>query len=438
MTRSQILLAAVFAVLGAAFLTGVWASVSLLWAGAGLGLISIVAYLNVRVARLTGKGLWELRGTMDSLSAELSLARKSADRSLNLQTNLENAIARCSKEVRHQREAAHSGVRLMEALLVEQASILRKQELKLTSLEGAVLDSESELKNLAESCKTMNRDLALLASATKQCENGMAEMADVGRQLLQKCDGIIANIPQITGKLEEIREHLPVEQRIRRNFERASAKSSMETVQAVEALMQLGWAYDHSFGPLLGGWAMDPVTLHGILKIVRGKPQPRIVELGSGTSTIWLARALAKMGEGQLISFEHQLTFAESVRGLLKAERLSDRANVVHAPLQRTTVGKQEFDWYSLKDVTMPATIDVLLVDGPPGAIGQNARYPAVPILQTRLALGSVVILDDTDRKDEVEALAAWAEIDGLRLSEPEPLGPRAALFTVLGTGAHG
>jgi hypothetical protein len=45
--------------------------------------------------------------------------------------------------------------------------------------------------------------------------------------------------------------------------------------------------------------------------------------------------------------------------------------------------------------------IDLLLVDGPPGSLGEMARYPALHVLESQLASNAVVILDDADRPDE-------------------------------------
>ncbi|MGD6699309.1 hypothetical protein VWV08_22305, partial [Xanthomonas citri pv. citri] len=59
--------------------------------------------------------------------------------------------------------------------------------------------------------------------------------------------------------------------------------------------------------------------------------------------------------------------------------------------------------------------IELLLVDGPPRASGPRARYPALPLLGTRLAPGARIVLDDVDRTEEQEAADAWlAETPGL------------------------
>jgi hypothetical protein len=69
--------------------------------------------------------------------------------------------------------------------------------------------------------------------------------------------------------------------------------------------------------------------------------------------------------------------------------------------------------WYGTGAVALlPGTIELLLVDGPPG-YGEgmsHSRYPAMPALESRLAANAVVILDDADREAEREIAARWSE----------------------------
>jgi hypothetical protein len=73
------------------------------------------------------------------------------------------------------------------------------------------------------------------------------------------------------------------------------------------------------------------------------------------------------------------------------------------------------FPWYSL--ATLPdLEIDLLVVDGPPGALRPLARYPAGPRLLPRLASGALVFVDDAIRVDETEMVRRWmSEFPGLR-----------------------
>lgn len=82
------------------------------------------------------------------------------------------------------------------------------------------------------------------------------------------------------------------------------------------------------------------------------------------------------------------------------------------------------------------SNVDLLVIDGPPEATGNWARYPALPLLREKLRSGAVVVLDDTHRADERAILEAWAHLGsgyeesdkGLsRLGVLHPLGGRRA-----------
>jgi len=140
----------------------------------------------------------------------------------------------------------------------------------------------------------------------------------------------------------------------------------------------------------------------------------RILELGSGTSTILLARLLRGRG-GHLDAIEHDPGWAAWVRNELEAEALAPWATVTHTPLQPATSGTDQRPWYdaaTVDAVTSGPPIDLLIVDGPPAYEPADAlsRLPALPVLIDRLAPNAVVILDDISRAGEQAVLTAWEE----------------------------
>lgn len=147
-----------------------------------------------------------------------------------------------------------------------------------------------------------------------------------------------------------------------------------------------------------------------------------VVELGSGMSTVVIARLLAERG-GRLTSLEHDPTWAAHVRRQLEAEELGAVTELVETPLEPLskcqTNGEVAIDkegappWYRKRALErLPGEVDLLLVDGPPG-YGEgmeHSRYPALPLLADRLAESAVVFLDDATRPGEQAILAHWAE----------------------------
>lgn len=159
-------------------------------------------------------------------------------------------------------------------------------------------------------------------------------------------------------------------------------------------------------------WSLRPAALVTVLnEIVLGR-RKTVVELGSGASTVVIARLMAERG-GTLVSVEHEPTWADLVGQQLASEGLSDTARVLSAPLGPHDASWSNEPWYSRDAIaTLPGAIDLLLIDGPPGFADGNAhsRYPALVELAGRLAPNAVVILDDADREPEREIVERWQQ----------------------------
>lgn len=166
------------------------------------------------------------------------------------------------------------------------------------------------------------------------------------------------------------------------------------------------------------GWAATAETLLALVdEISRRPPGVSVLECGSGTSTLWLAAAVRELGAGAVVAVEHSPHYADETRRALARAGLQDWATVVVAELAPAAPDAvHRTPWYDLDEGTVPAGVDLLFVDGPPGGTGPRARYPAVPRLVDRLADGAVVVLDDTDRREEQEVVRAWVEESGGRL----------------------
>ncbi len=194
---------------------------------------------------------------------------------------------------------------------------------------------------------------------------------------------------------------------------------------------ELGRVYDRLVDhdrpmPELGDWAVSPATLVWMLDRLEDSSVRTILELGSGSSTIWFATALAKRGgEGRVVALESSADYAESTRTELAKHGLRDRAEVLHAPLVDTALpGRENQPWFDISVLPDLPPIDLLFVDGPHGKIANEVRYPAYPLLADRLAPGATVVLDDTGRPAEAAIVKAWKQetFRGRRLREERRL----------------
>ncbi len=167
--------------------------------------------------------------------------------------------------------------------------------------------------------------------------------------------------------------------------------------------------------PPTRGWAGSPDFLLHLARHVLATKPAVLAECSSGVSTLVLARCAQINGRGHVYSLEHEAEYAQKTRDMLAENGLAEWATVLHAPLRQHDQG---YHWYDTSDLPSAlANIEVLVVDGPPQAIGPLARYPALPQLQKRLAERFVVFADDSARPDEQEMVRRWMkEFPGTRV----------------------
>jgi predicted O-methyltransferase YrrM len=183
-----------------------------------------------------------------------------------------------------------------------------------------------------------------------------------------------------------------------------------------------GWADLHGWQvlrPLLDAgaflpWsegAMSPAGLATVATEIAFAERRFVVELGSGISTVILARLARQLG-GRIAAVEHSPGWVGWVRRTLDRDGLNAHATMIEAPLAAHPLALGDAPWYEEGALDeLPAEgIELLLVDGPPGYGDGMAcsRYPALPVLAERLAPGALVVLDDAERDGEREILDRW------------------------------
>lgn len=215
-------------------------------------------------------------------------------------------------------------------------------------------------------------------------------------------------------ELEQARRFEALDQTVRR-VDRTMNRQFKHSPAEVDALLQVHRRTELGDPlPLMGGWALSP---RGMLQAIDLVTQPHVslvVECGSGTSTLFLARALELKGSGRLIALEHLVEYLERTEQALQQHGLSEIAEVRLAPLEKIDIDGMEYMWYAVSSIADLNSIDVLLVDGPPGGTGDWARYPAYPLLRERLSTGAVIAFDDARRSDEKAIVDAWRDLGGL------------------------
>ena len=238
-----------------------------------------------------------------------------------------------------------------------------------------------------------------------------------------------------------LQQQLAAVERRLQAIEVAQRNAIVTITRQLEAFIQL-----HSLiGPvpgLLHGWPVSADFALHMLQLLLAEPPELVIEFGSGTSTHLLLQGLAlafpqatgsaqgARSAPQLLSFEHLADYHQRTTELIAPCRLHRHAQLLLAPLQpwsdpcRDASGDHPY-YSQLERITAAASAlrrkrqrplrrVLVIVDGPPGATGPQARYPALPALLQAIPadparpLQVTLLLDDMIRADEQATANAW------------------------------
>ena len=146
--------------------------------------------------------------------------------------------------------------------------------------------------------------------------------------------------------------------------------------------------------PSTRSWAASPDVLLTLLDLAKSSKPTRILDLGSGMSTLVLAKSAP---QASIISIDNSEEFAGKTRKLLDTHGVTN-VDVRVAPLTPHTTG---VDWYELSKLADISNIDLLFIDGPPGSKNPKARHPAIVECVARLSPRATIVIDDAGRDGE-------------------------------------
>jgi serine protease inhibitor ecotin len=311
-------------------------------------------------------------------------------------------------------------IRDAEKLAQAQISTLKHENAELQNKVESVL-----AKALAQ--ETQIEKYASIENAEKLAQAQISTLKHENAELQNKVESVLAKaLAQET--LND------TEKRLHDKFTKIIANSTKQIESFIRIQSILGSEYMGDFH----GWPISPDIGLFLLERMREQHYDLIIEFGSGTSTMMLARmsqVLAKKStvmdkkrdsthktsnsKTTIVSFEHHEHYWKKTRQLLKAHRLGKLVELVHAPLQDWHDDTQAYRYYDChktlealaqKNANRKLRI-LMLVDGPPGSTCVNARYPAVPIVFRALKGHYIdVILDDANRADEKRTIELWQQ----------------------------
>lgn len=198
-------------------------------------------------------------------------------------------------------------------------------------------------------------------------------------------------------------------QNISRSTSRHITSTVRDSTRQIEAFAQIYSRFPETKLPMpsTGGFAIDSQALAHLIALVEDRRPKRILELGSGTSTIWLGYLAQRLG-GQVVTLDHLEGYLELTQTAVNRHGLSDHVECRLAPLEKVEIDGEQYSWYALSALGDLDDVDLVVIDGPPAATGPKARYPALPNIIERLAPHATVILDDAHRQDESDIVDSW------------------------------
>lgn len=182
------------------------------------------------------------------------------------------------------------------------------------------------------------------------------------------------------------------------------ADSTLESVNAT-CLAPLGL----KFPVFLGGWSIDTFFGRWLIQHLLEKRPKCIVELGSGSSTILIARTLSLLGVNDVIhiAVDHEEKYLGLTREIAALNGVADRVHFLHCPLERNELLDKQ--WYAgLTEKLNDLKIDLLIIDGPPGWLQPMSRLPAMSVLMPLMNQSCTIVLDDANRPDEQTIAKQW------------------------------
>ena len=216
--------------------------------------------------------------------------------------------------------------------------------------------------------------------------------------------GVVASILVLALSLYVVRSIRALHKKINRNADRITKELTAQTGRIKTELAHVYHQFEavEQLLPLLKlsaplppsrGWAASPDFLLTLAHVTR-KVKPRLtVELGSGISTL----VLAKSGAEKIVSLDHSVEFGTQTKEMLSSHGVRGVDIRIHE-LETYPGG---YKWYAKSTYKGLSKIDLLVIDGPPSSTNPDARYPAFEHLISLLSPKATVVLDDVYRDEE-------------------------------------
>tara|TARA_Y100001001_G_scaffold163790_1_gene193869 strand:+ start:11146 stop:13137 length:1992 start_codon:yes stop_codon:yes gene_type:complete len=406
--------------------------------------------------------LAETKKAKQALEADLAHARKSQSGAEQQLAELREKHQESQEQLEKNRSWFQNRKKQAEQLETEKAELLQQiQQLKNQQQEQA-----SQSQNLQADNQRLRNELEQL----KQEKQQLLEAQTNGQQSLSQLEARMEQLfNQQAGQLQQAANALG--KHVTQSF--ANQRQNFQAITGLNHYLETGEQ------PLeFGQWAIGADLASHLVRAVAQNSYDLIIEFGSGTSTLLMARAVlntqapeatqtsktkleyvADSGSypvsefsaqqdlpQRILSFEQDKTHEEKTRRSLAKEGLKNLVDLVLAPLVPARLSNQQSEQTALfydceqKLARIAQLYEgrqariLVLVDGPSSPQGNPlAREPALACLLQYLSAHQLhIVLDDSNRPGERRVAEQWRDVfqqRGINYQETELHTEKGALW---------
>ncbi|RUO71791.1 class I SAM-dependent methyltransferase [Idiomarina ramblicola] len=246
----------------------------------------------------------------------------------------------------------------------------------------------------------------------------------------QSLEGLNQNLTELKSSLyenQEIRQK-QLKSYIHKNMEVLKffiTKALTKNTKQVENFLSLERYLAEGEIPLnFHGWPISPDIALMMAGMFRNIHIDYVIEFGSGTSTVLFAKFFQRTDlrdkENRILSFEHDNRYLKETKNSIEEHGVGNLVELYYAPLKPLASSDSKRLYYDCnarleefkKRINQTKSHILILVDGPPGNLGEQSRFPAMEVILTYLSDHKLTfVIDDYQRDDEKEMVNRWAEI---------------------------
>lgn len=323
---------------------------------------------------------------------------------------------------------------------IQQLEQNKKELTRLTGEKDALINQLSQVKVQLDVARTkVDANGEQLGTAVTEISIKLSDLSQQVQTVALESE----KFQVLSGRLDAVLTEQKNQTEQTRQKYSSELKSGLDNVvRQVESYIAMNAYLERRQIPLnVHGWPISPDIAVFLLNKIENENYDLIIEFGSGTSTVLFAMALRNKANGlpsmkkncegsdvdssaevphsppQIISFEHDKLYHGRTCSRLAKEGLEKLVDLVHAPLVEYQYKGEAQLYYSCSQALEQVANALgnsfakilVLVDGPPGALGPRSRFPALPHLLSKLAKHRIdIALDDYNRKEEKAIVEEW------------------------------